>query len=104
MRERGDFSLFPFGELEDIRSRFSYIDLFKSLDDVRRTIDRKSPATTPVQGIVEQPQGTTAQGQPLATPAAGPSTGPIAGLSKTAAQRLKERDPLAVDVLEGTIT
>jgi len=104
MREREDFSIFPFENLETIRSRFLNIDLFKSLDDVKRTIDRKSPATTPVQGTVAQTQGTTAQGQPLATPAAGPSTGQIAGLSKTAAQRLKERDPLAVDVLENTIT
>lgn len=84
IRERGraGLTLFPFRELEGIRSRYLNIDLFKSLDDVRRTIDRESIPTVPEQGTTAQ--GTTVQGLPLATPAAGPSTGQIAGVAQQA--------------------
>jgi hypothetical protein len=94
-------NLFPFRELEAIRSGYDNIDLFKSLDSIRRTIDRErpSPVFTPTE-TTAQGQGTTVQGEGLATPAAGPSTGQIAGLTKTPTEKFKERDPLAVDVLE----
>ena len=94
-------NLFPFRELEAIRSGYDNIDLFKSLDSIRRTIDRERPPPvfTPTE-TTAQGQGTTVQGEGLATPAAGPSTGQIAGLTKTPTERFKEREPLAVDVLE----
>ena len=98
-------NLFPFRELEAIRSGYDNIDLFKSLDSIRRTIDRERPPPvfTPTE-TTAQGQGTTVQGQGLATPAAKPSIGPVAGLPKTPSQRLREGDPLAEEVLGGIAT
>tara|TARA_R100000805_G_scaffold3729_1_gene4739 strand:- start:244 stop:558 length:315 start_codon:yes stop_codon:yes gene_type:complete len=104
MLNRREPNLFPFRELQQIRSGYFNFDLFKSIDDVKRTIERRAPSTEAGQETVAQAQGTTAQGLPLATPAAGPSIGQVAGLPKTPSQRLKEGDPLAEEVLGGIAT
>ena len=83
------------------------IDLFQSLDDVKRTINRRIEEQqtsvpeqgTTAQGTTVQGQGTTVQGQGLATPAAGPSIGQVAGITtptpdKTVRERILEEDPL----------
>ena len=104
MLNRREPNLFPFRELQQIRSGYFNFDLFKSIDDVKRTIERRASPAEADQETVAQAQGTTAQGLPLATPAAGPSIGQVAGLPKTPSQRLKEGDPLAEEVLGGIAT
>ena len=102
---RKDPNLFPFRALQEIKSGYLNIDLFRSLNDVKKTInDRRQAETaeqapTQVQGTTAQGQGTTAQGQGLATPAAGPSIGQVAGITtptpdKSVRERILEEDPL----------
>ena len=102
-RGRDAFNLFPFTDLERIKQSYQNFELLKSIDDLKRTLIRKAPPPSPTE-TTAQGQGTTVQGTPLATPAAKPSIGPVAGLPKTPSQRLREGDPLAEEVLGGIAT
>ena len=100
IRERGraGLTLFPFRELEGIRSRYFNIDLFKSLNDVKRTIDRQAAPTVSQQGTTAQAPGLTANVPPIG--AAPPGSNQLAGLTqgapqtKTVRERILEDDPL----------
>ena len=102
---RREPDLFPFRTLQEIRSGYFNIDLLRSLTDVKRTLNEKRQAETAeqapaqVQGATAQRQGTTVQGQGLATPAAQPSIGQVAGMAtptsdKSVRERILEEDPL----------
>jgi hypothetical protein len=103
-RERGvpRIRLFPFRETEVIRKRYNNIDLFQSIDDVKRTINRRieqgqEPAPAQ-QAPAAQAPGLTANVPPIG--AAPPGSNQLAGLTqgapqtKTVRERILEDDPL----------